>query len=189
MNLIEASHIDIGYSSPLQRGLELSIQNGDLVLISGPNGSGKTTLLKTLLKDIPVLRGTIKYKEGLSSSYLPQLLKYDFPVNIKLREILEIFEVPSHLQSFVPDDVLELLWDSASGGQRQKVLILSRLAKSKDILFLDEPFNHVDKNGVEDLVSFLLQVLERRYIQSIIMISHISPKKLSNEKIMNVVLQ
>ncbi|OIQ20670.1 MAG: hypothetical protein BM556_01660 [Bacteriovorax sp. MedPE-SWde] len=189
MNLIDASNIDIGYTSPLQKGLNISVESGDFILISGPNGSGKTTLLKTLLKEIPAIEGRVVYNDGLSFSYLPQLLKYEFPISITLKEILEIYEVPSSLQSFIPEDVLDLLWDSASGGQRQKVLVLSRLAKTTDILFLDEPFNHVDRKGVDELMTFLLTVLEGRYIKSIVIISHISPQKLNSDSIKSVVLQ
>ena len=189
MRILEANTIDIGYQEALQRGLSFDVSKGDILFVSGANGTGKTTLIKTLLGEVSILSGELKVKDGLRTEYLPQLLQYDFPLSLTLDEILDIYEVPKRIKNFLSEDQRSLCWQDASGGQKQKTLILSRLSRNQDILFLDEPFNHVDKESSSQLMNFFQELIFEGFISSLVIISHVIPSELNHENIKGLKLQ
>ena len=62
MSVLQCSGLSAGYapSSPVVRGLDLSIGEGEIVALLGPNGAGKTTLLTTLAGLLPQLAGRVE---------------------------------------------------------------------------------------------------------------------------------
>ncbi|MNT42241.1 putative ABC transporter ATP-binding protein [compost metagenome] len=67
---------------------------------------------------------------------------------------------------------LSKLWNTASGGERQKVLLSALLAKKPKILILDEPFNHVDRDSALQLEESLQNYLQENPQSAMIMVSH-----------------
>ena len=69
--------------------VDLTVNKGDFIAITGPNGGGKTTLLRIMLRLLKPTRGTVEYfSEGNSSlrlSYLPQknMIDYHFPITVE----------------------------------------------------------------------------------------------------------
>lgn len=187
MVLLNAESISIGYDKVLQSELSFSIEHGDILFIRGDNGAGKTTLVKTILKQTKLLGGTLSGLDSLSTQYLPQLIKYELPLSITLKEILDIYEIPENIQRFFGEEILRLRWQDASGGQRQKILILSRLQKETDLLFLDEPFNHVDKKSLGEIIEFFEYLVSEKVIKAMVVISHVMPNR--SEKVKELVLQ
>jgi len=57
--LVEIKNCDVGYGKPIIRGIEFSLDFGEVLNVYGENGVGKTTLLKAFL-GISVLRGEIR---------------------------------------------------------------------------------------------------------------------------------
>jgi zinc/manganese transport system ATP-binding protein/zinc transport system ATP-binding protein len=189
MELLSAKSISIGYGRALQSNLSFSISQGDILFIRGENGTGKTTLIKSILSETKLMSGVIELKENLSLQYLPQLLKYDLPLSITLREILDLYDIPEKIQSFLGEHILDLRWQDASGGQRQKVLILSRLQMGTDLLILDEPFNHVDRRSISEIMDFFQELIFESVIKGMIVISHVMPEERKEDIFKELYLQ
>ena len=70
--IFETKDLVIGYDEPLSRPLNLTMQRGEKVVLSGANGIGKTTLLKSILGLIPSLSGSAELGDYLSIGYFEQ---------------------------------------------------------------------------------------------------------------------
>ena len=70
--IFETKDLVIGYDEPLSRPLNLTMQRGEKVVLSGANGIGKTTLLKSILGLIPSLSGSVELGDYLSIGYFEQ---------------------------------------------------------------------------------------------------------------------
>ena len=175
MSFLKADHLSIGYDSPLQENVSFSLSSGEILIVSGPNGSGKSTFLKTVLGELKPLAGRIEFSSSsLQIEHLPQLVSYDLPISVTLGEVLESFEISDERLRLLDPEFFAKKWNEASGGEKQKTLILSRLAKNCDLLILDEPFNHLDKQSTLDLKNFLVSLLDSQHLGSLVIVSHIS---------------
>jgi len=174
-NLIEVNNLSIGFRSALQKEISFSMNDGEILFVRGRNGAGKSTLIKTLNGDIAPLAGKINWKiKGNQISVLPQVVSHEFPLSITLGEIIDIFEPEESIRSFLSDELHERRFNDASGGERQKTLILSRIQKGIDFLILDEPFNHLDQDACKEMMSFISDLIRSNVIKGIILISHVS---------------
>lgn len=150
--------------------LDLKIESGDIVFLSGDNGSGKSTLLKTIL-------GLHKYYEGHFSlsipkehiQYLPQLGNLSFHLPLTL---LDVLGGPATDSLLLHGLDLSKKWNTASGGERQKVLLAAILARRPDFLILDEPFNHVDKDSSIILEKALAEYFQANPESALLIVSH-----------------
>ena len=172
----------LAYSTPdgrmLQKGLNFSIRGGQLFLIRGANGSGKSTLLKVLLKEWPVDRGTLQLDfDDRSLQYIPQLENTEIHFPLTLKDVLKI-SIPK-----VDDDDVEELglvrrsqlqsgWNTASGGERKRVLLTRALLSNPKVLVLDEPMNHLDKASRSAMIHAMGRFLKEDSRRSIIMVCH-----------------
>lgn len=153
----------------LSPAVSFDLQQGEVLFLRGENGAGKSTILKTLL-------GLHKYKSGdynfqVSASdiqYLPQLGNLNFHLPLTLADMLEDAANSPLLKGLD----LNKMWNTASGGERQKVLFTSALQKKPRILFLDEPFNHVDKDAGVLLEESLSHYLRDNPKSAMILVSH-----------------
>ena len=173
MSLIQVNNLSIGYDTALMKGLTLSIDVNDLLLIRGRNGTGKTTLLKTLIGEIIPFEGQVIRNLNGDTAYLPQSCDSDIPLSLTMKEILKAFNAYEFANKIVKPDFFSKQWLSASGGEKQKALILTQLYKKVDILFLDEPFNHLDSESINELMYFFRKLLDQEHVKSIVYISHV----------------
>ncbi|QKF82978.1 ABC transporter ATP-binding protein [Halarcobacter ebronensis] len=155
------------------KNIVLDTKNTQITAIIGPNGAGKTTFIKLLRNFLPITSGQIdlagksiqSYKNKELSkliSYLPQTTK---AVSCSVEDCILLGRKP-HMKFFPKKsdyEKCEKIMDelhlsrlknknvlSLSGGELQKVLIARSLVQESDILFLDEPINHLDiKNQLE----------------------------------------
>jgi ABC-type Mn2+/Zn2+ transport system ATPase subunit len=155
------------YLSP---ALDLKIESGDVVFLNGDNGSGKSTLLKTILGLHKKYEGHFSFQIPLTDvQYLPQLGNISFHLPLTLMDVLDGASVETPLLRGLD---LSKKWNTASGGERQKVLMAGILSRQPLFLILDEPFNHVDKEAAQILEVALTDYFKTHPESALLMISH-----------------
>lgn len=161
------------------KGINLSVQAGEIIGYIGPNGAGKSTTVKMILGMLPIKKGTIRlFGETISEDDPSYKGRIGYvPENAELYETLSAREYllfVGQLYGLSEEEVerksilmMEALgikeaWNhrlsSFSKGMRQKVLIISSLLHNPDILFWDEPLNGLDANSVQIVKEILSQL-------------------------------
>ena len=152
------------------KGVNLAIQEGEIIALLGPNGAGKTTLISTICGITTPTEGTVTvgghdtirdYREARSLiGLVPQEVNLQ-PLEF-VRNTVEftrgLFGQPRD-DAFVEKVLRDLsLWDKAdsriialSGGMKRRVLIAKALSHAPRVLFLDEPTAGVDVELRKDM--------------------------------------
>lgn len=153
---------DLAYRTPDNRPLihrlSFDLNLGELMTVTGPNGIGKSTLLRLLLGEAKHVSGTIRWQLPMNRvGFLSQLHNREFHIGLTLADILS-FTAPlqrdritecSH--GLLSSAQLDLAWNTASGGERQKTLLTRVFLQNPTVLILDEPMNHLDISGRQQL--------------------------------------
>ncbi|WP_439182484.1 ABC transporter ATP-binding protein [Carboxylicivirga taeanensis] len=151
------------------KGINLSIDRGQIIGYIGPNGAGKSTTVKILCGLLSSFEGEVEVM-GLSLrentldvkrriGYVPEngaLYEALTPTEyLKLIGTLfdmspELIDERSHslLKYFKMEQHANERMDTFSKGMKQKILLIAGLINNPDILFLDEPLNGLDANAV-----------------------------------------
>jgi ATP-binding cassette subfamily F protein 3 len=177
--VLKLDHVTVGYmlgSHPktLFTSPDLEIQRGQRVALMGPNGSGKTTLLRTLVGEVPPIRGSVRLGHRVVLNYYAQSHEGLNPRNMIIEELRRIMpqikenEARSLLARFLfsGDDVFKLVGD-LSGGERSRVALAQLTLLGGNLLVLDEPTNHLDIDAREVLEGVL-----NEYNGTILFVSH-----------------
>lgn len=171
--LFETKDLVIGYDEPLSRPLDLSMERGQKIALSGANGIGKTTLLKSILGEIQPVSGSVQLGDHLHIGYFEQELK-DIGNNTCLEEVWEEFrhftqyEVRASLaRCGLTRKHIESKVQVLSGGEKAKVRLCKLINKETNLLVLDEPTNHLDVDAKAELKRAL-----QDYKGSVLLISH-----------------
>lgn len=171
--LFETNDLVIGYEEPLSKPLQLTMERGQKIALSGANGIGKTTLLRSILGEISALEGKVELGEHLAIGYFEQEMKADHDRTC-LEEIWEEFphlaqyEVRAALARVgLTTKHIESKVKVLSGGERAKVRLCKLINQETNLLVLDEPTNHLDYDAKEELKRAL-----KEYKGSILLISH-----------------
>ena len=155
--------------------INIEFEKGKVHGLMGPNGSGKTMLMKCICSFVPISSGQIII-DG-------QVLKKDFDIP---KNIGVIIETPGFLPAYnayknlkfladiqgkiskqeIYDAIDKVGLDSKSKkhvgkyslGMRQRLGLAQAIMENLDILILNEPMNGLDKNGVTDMRSYLLDL-------------------------------
>lgn len=154
----------IGYwaKDPVNRGINLSVADGEMVLLKGPNGSGKTTFLKTLAGLIPPLAGSF-YAPGavLVPTRIPKINGFtvtefiDTCLSFTSKAGNKKYSVSAVLEKLGLGELAERDISTLSDGQFQKVCICPAVASGKKLLLLDEPTAFLDADSKVQLMEFL----------------------------------
>lgn len=171
--IFETKDLVIGYDEALCRPLNLRLERGQKVAITGANGLGKTTLLRSVLGEIKSLQGTVETGEFLYTGYFEQEIK-EANYNTCIEEVWK--EFPSYTQYEVRAALakcglttqhIESKVVVLSGGEQAKVRLCKLINKETNFLVLDEPTNHLDVDAKEELKRALMA-----YKGTILLISH-----------------
>lgn len=143
--------------------LELTLENGERLVVAGRNGAGKSTLLRIIAEEDKNFTGQIIPGAGVQIGYFSQ----DNAETIKGKEtILEYLEARAPLELipklrdmlgaflFRGDDVYKSL-DVLSGGEKSRIALLQLLLSPVNLLVLDEPTNHLDIHSKDVLLKAL----------------------------------
>ena len=171
--IFEAKDFVIGYEEPLSQPLNLSLERGHKVALTGANGIGKTTLIKSILGLVPPLKGTCELGENISVGYFEQEGKKENSSTC-IEEIWQ--EFPSFSQYEVRSALakcglttkhIESQVRVLSGGEQAKVRLCKIINRETNVLFLDEPTNHLDADAKEALKAAL-----KEYRGTVLLICH-----------------
>ncbi|CAJ1198958.1 putative ABC transporter ATP-binding protein YheS [Companilactobacillus paralimentarius] len=165
----------IGYENHIMsEPINLDVKKGERVGIIGPNGIGKSTFLKSILGQIPMIKGTTQFGANVEVGYYDQNLKNLDPKKDVLHEIWDIYPrldeqvIRNMLGAFLfsGDDVLKPV-AGLSGGEKAR-LTLTKLAMEHDnFLIMDEPTNHLDIDSKEVLEDAL-----KNFEGTVLFVSH-----------------
>ena len=170
--IFETKDLVIGYTEPLSKPLNLSMERGQKIALIGANGIGKTTLLRSILGLNKPLSGKAELGDYLYIGYFEQEIKPE--PNTCIEEIWK--EFPSFTQYEVRSALakcglttkhIESQVRVLSGGEQAKVRLCKLINKETNILLLDEPTNHLDVDAKEELKAAL-----KAYKGSILLICH-----------------
>ena len=171
--LFTTKDLVIGYDEPLSSPLNLSMERGSRIVLTGSNGIGKTTLLKSLLGLIPSLEGTVETGENLEIGYFEQEMSQNTDTTC-IEEIWKEFpgftqyEVRSALAKCgLTSQHIESKVRVLSGGEQAKVRLCKLMGRPSNLLVLDEPTNHLDVDAKAELKRALMD-----YKGSILMVCH-----------------
>lgn len=171
--IFETTDLVIGYGEPLSSELNLRMERGEKIVLTGANGIGKTTLLKSILGLIPAISGKVVLGDYLSIGYFEQEMSQDNN-NSCIEEIWA--EFPGYSQYEVRSALakcglttkhIESKVKVLSGGEQAKVRLCKLINRESNILVLDEPTNHLDVDAKAELKRAL-----KEYNGSILMVCH-----------------
>ena len=161
--VLKMNKATVGYTTPIAKNLNLSIQRGQRIAIIGANGVGKSTLVKTLASTLPLIQGELELGHNVMLGYhaqnhLDSLDSKGTALENVLRANPELSEqsVRSLLGQFLlqKDDVFKKV-SVLSGGEKNRVSLCCLLAQQANFLILDEPTNHLDMASADILASTL----------------------------------
>jgi len=202
LGIIEVRDLHYSYpnaTSPALKGIDLTIDKGEFILLTGPSGCGKTTFCRTLNGLIPhFYNGDMEGEVTVTGLNIREHPTYKLAQHVGL-----IFQNPDNQifaltvekdvafglenQGVPKDKMLEAIgWaletagidhlkDRAthemSGGEKQRLAIASILAMKPKVLVLDEPTSFLDPLGAERIFR-VLDTLNKEYEMTILLIEH-----------------
>jgi ATP-binding cassette subfamily F protein uup len=178
--VIEAKEIGKSYDGTIvAENFSTRILRGDRVGLIGPNGAGKTTLLKMLIGEIAPDSGTIRLGTNLEVAVFDQKIEQLDPEK-SVWDILTdgrgdqiwVRGQPRHVVGYMKDFLFQerqakTPLKALSGGERNRVLLAKILAKTANLLVLDEPTNDLDMDTLD-----LLEETLADYSGTLLVVSH-----------------
>lgn len=185
--VIEAIGISKAYADKtLIRNFDLRILRGDRVAFVGPNGVGKTTLLKMLTAEIAPDSGTVTLGTNLEIAVFDQTraqldLEASLWENLTGDPLMKVSGAsdqvlvrgtPKHVVAYLKDFLFDERQARApvkalSGGEKARLLLAKLMARSSNLLILDEPTNDLDVETLD-----LLQDILGEYDGTVLLVSH-----------------
>ena len=174
------------------KGIDFTVEKGEICVLLGPSGSGKSTLLNIIGGIDGADSGQIcingEMLEDMNEKTLTQYRRkhlgyvfqmYNLIPKLNVRENIELGAYLSDHQHNI-DELLNTLglaehWNKLpnqlSGGQQQRTAIGRAIVKNPDILLCDEPTGALDYNTSKEILK-LIEDVNRKYGNTVIMVTH-----------------
>lgn len=199
---IEIKNLSTGYKikkgeKVISRGLNASLEQGELTCLLGPNGAGKSTLLRTLSAFQPAIGGDIfvmgKKIKSYKTQELARLISVVLTDNSKISNMTAFDVIAMGRSPYTGfwgkltdkdkkiiekclgwvgiENLAERKMQTLSDGERQKVMIAKAIAQETPIIFLDEPTAYLDYPSKVQMM-LLLHRLAKALKKTIFMSTH-----------------
>ncbi|ATO19103.1 ABC transporter ATP-binding protein [Acinetobacter sp. LoGeW2-3] len=175
--LLQLENADIGYGDKLiVRNVSLQITPNSRIGLLGMNGAGKSTLIKSLVGDLPLIKGLRKDSELLNIGYFAQhqmdALDGSASPMLQLARIADPKISEASLRSFLGSfgfsgERMDTPSESFSGGERARLALALIVWQRPNVLILDEPTNHLDLD-MRHALTMALQDFEG----AVVLVSH-----------------
>lgn len=173
-DVLSIDQLTIGYDETISSNISMRLFREDRIALVGPNGVGKSTLLKTIVKDIPIIQGDIRYGANVQIGYYDQEQAKLTSNKSVLQELWDEWplmnekEIRTILGRFLfsGDDVAKTV-NSLSGGEKARLALAKLMMQKANLLVLDEPTNHLDLDSKEVLENALID-----YPGTLLFVSH-----------------
>ena len=178
-----------------------TVSAGELVAVLGPNGVGKSTLLKTILGLIPLAEGSIALlgrppgQANHQVGYLPQRRSFDTSLRIRGVDVVRLgldgdrwgLPLPGRRSRAATTRVRELVElvgasgyaqrpiGQCSGGEQQRLLIAQALARSPELLLLDEPLDSLDLPNQAAVAALISRIARAEGVAVMIVAHDVNP--------------
>ena len=193
--LLSVEHLSCGYGDrPVLNDVNLTVKEGETVLIAGPNGCGKSTLLKAIIGMLPLTGGDIRFQgrsiTSLSTEqrvlsgigYLRQTDNIFPSQTVDENLALAGLTLPRATYAASRAEMLDLFdflkpklnvrAGSLSGGQRQALALAMVFLRPQKIYLLDEPTAGLSPKAAEDIIACVCNFVKDDYTRSILMVEH-----------------
>lgn len=158
------------------KGIDFSVEKGEIFGILGPNGAGKTTTLE-MLEALRTIDDGTAVIDGIDVAKHPKKIKDIIGIQLQSTNFYDHLTLTEQLKMFASlyggkVDVAALLAkvqltekarnyvEQLSGGQKQRFAIASTLVNSPKVLFLDEPTTGLDPQARRNLWELIKQIRE-----------------------------
>lgn len=174
------------------KGINFSVEKGEICVLLGPSGSGKSTLLNIIGGIDSADSGYVSINgdkiadmsEKILTRYRRKHLGYVFQMynlipNLNVKENIEVgaylsdnpLEINELLKTLGLYEHRHKLPNQLSGGQQQRCSIGRAIIKNPDILLCDEPTGALDYNTSKEILK-LIEDVNQKYGNTVIMVTH-----------------
>ncbi len=174
--VVMTNNVAVGYEDADQALFtvpDITLWRGEVAALIGPNGVGKSTFLKTIIGQLPPLKGEARLGASVKLGYFAQAHELLNPKNSIIDEIMIAKPMtPAQARGFLGpflfqgDDVFRPI-ETLSGGERGRVALAKLALSGANLLLLDEPTNHLDIDSQE-----VLQNVLAGFDGTILLVSH-----------------
>lgn len=163
--VLQVEEAAIGYSTEevLSQPIDLDIRRKDAIALVGPNGIGKSTLLKSIIGELPFIKGDLRLGTNVSVGYYDQGQTNLHQNKTILQELWSEHpttpevEIRNTLGGFLfSGEDVEKPITLLSGGEKARVALAKLAMNQENFLILDEPTNHLDIDNKEVLENALI---------------------------------